>query len=75
MKTIKIKKIWKQFDEDKVIVGIHAYDKHENELFSYSNENGISNNETAMQLHKLIARKNTSFKLSFSNSYNAYFRR
>ena len=75
METKIIKKIWKQFDENKVIIGIHAYDKHENELFSYSNENGISNNETAMQLQKLITRKNSSFKLSFSNSYNAYFRR
>jgi hypothetical protein len=75
MKTREIKKVWKQFDENRIVVGIHAYGKNDKELFSYSNKNGISDNETAMQLYNLIARKNTSFKLGFNNSYNAYFRR
>lgn len=75
MKTAEIKEIWKQFDKNRVVVGIHAYDKNDKELFSYSNKNGIAGNETAMQLYKLVARKNTSFKIKVNNSYSAYLTR
>ena len=72
MKTEKIHEIVKAFNHS-IVIGIWAYDKNNNELFSHTNEDGIGDNETAVNLHKLPFRKNTTFEERFNNKLVASY--
>lgn len=69
METKKIDLVFETINNQRVIVKIEAYNKNGDKIFSYSNLDGIAKSPEALRIHKLIYRKNSSFKKE-TNSYS-----